>query len=149
MAGTLLGPYFYLLQPLAETMMAVKLELCGGNQTFVVGRNTVTLAILSWDKFLSVLLARNGGVREIQKSWMQHVFWILIFFVSVIVVKRHLHHECHDLHDCKMALLGPINISVLNGVHPNCVWATADWIKPRWFLVAHPLSGFNGALFNN
>ena len=39
--GTLLGPYLFLLQPLAASMIAVKKELCGGNQTFVVGRNSV------------------------------------------------------------------------------------------------------------
>lgn len=38
--GTLLGPYLLLLQPLAASMIAVKKELCGGNQTFVVGRNS-------------------------------------------------------------------------------------------------------------
>ncbi|CAJ1387821.1 unnamed protein product [Effrenium voratum] len=40
--GTLLLPYFLLLQPLAESMIAVKTELCGGNQTFVVGLNSET-----------------------------------------------------------------------------------------------------------
>mmetsp|Transcript_38039 Transcript_38039/g.81816 ORF Transcript_38039/g.81816 Transcript_38039/m.81816 type:complete len:687 (+) Transcript_38039:35-2095(+) len=40
--GTLLGPYLLLLQPLAASMIAVKKELCGGNQTFVVGRNSDT-----------------------------------------------------------------------------------------------------------
>ena len=43
-AGTLLGPYLLLLQPLAASMIAVKKELCGGNQTFVVGRNSVAWA---------------------------------------------------------------------------------------------------------
>lgn len=38
LAGTLLLPYFGLLQPLGETMLMVKKELCGGNQTFVVGQ---------------------------------------------------------------------------------------------------------------
>ena len=40
--GTLLIPYFLFLQPLAESMIAVKTELCGGNQTFVVGFNSET-----------------------------------------------------------------------------------------------------------
>ncbi|CAJ1384007.1 unnamed protein product [Effrenium voratum] len=40
--GTLLIPYLFLLQPLAESMIAVKIELCGGNQTFVIGRNSET-----------------------------------------------------------------------------------------------------------
>ena len=40
--GTLLIPYFLLLQPLAESMISVKTELCGGNQNFVVGLNSET-----------------------------------------------------------------------------------------------------------
>ena len=44
--GTLLGPYLLLLVPLAQSMVAVKSELCGGNQTFVVGRNSVPLVNL-------------------------------------------------------------------------------------------------------
>lgn len=37
--GTFLVPYLGLLQPLGETMLAVKRELCYGNQTFVVGES--------------------------------------------------------------------------------------------------------------
>ncbi|CAJ1403798.1 unnamed protein product [Effrenium voratum] len=41
--STLLIPYFLLLQPLAESMITVKKELCSfGNQTFVVGHNSET-----------------------------------------------------------------------------------------------------------
>ena len=40
--GTLLIPYFLLLQPLAESMITAKTELCGGNQSFVVGHNSET-----------------------------------------------------------------------------------------------------------
>ncbi|CAK9005799.1 Vacuolar protein sorting-associated protein 11-like [Durusdinium trenchii] len=48
LAGTLLLPYFGLLQPLGETMLMVKKELCGGNQTFVVGQNSDTQMILGY-----------------------------------------------------------------------------------------------------
>lgn len=37
--GTFLLPYVSLLQPLGDAMMAVKWEMCGGNQTFVVGES--------------------------------------------------------------------------------------------------------------
>lgn len=37
--ATFLVPYFSLIQPLVESMVAVKYELCGGNQSFVVARN--------------------------------------------------------------------------------------------------------------
>ena len=37
--GTFLVPYVSLLQPLGDAMMAVKWEMCGGNQTFVVGES--------------------------------------------------------------------------------------------------------------
>jgi len=53
--GTLLGPYLLLLQPLAASMIAVKKELCGGNQTFVVGRNSVAWAAQN-------LFVRHSGI---------------------------------------------------------------------------------------
>jgi len=37
--STFILPYVSLLQPLGETMLAVKRELCYGNQTFVVGKS--------------------------------------------------------------------------------------------------------------
>ena len=40
--GTLLIPYLVLLQPLGQTMAAVKYELCGGIQTFVLAQNAET-----------------------------------------------------------------------------------------------------------
>lgn len=36
---TCLLPYVLLLQPLGETMLAVKRNLCEGNQTFVVAEH--------------------------------------------------------------------------------------------------------------
>lgn len=40
LVATILIPYLTLLVPLSDAMVAVKQELCGGNQTFVLGRNT-------------------------------------------------------------------------------------------------------------
>lgn len=37
--ATFLLPYVSLLQPLGDAMMHVKREMCGGNQTFVVGES--------------------------------------------------------------------------------------------------------------
>ncbi|CAK9067330.1 Vacuolar protein sorting-associated protein 11-like [Durusdinium trenchii] len=44
--ATFLVPYFSLIQPLVESMVAVKYELCGGNQSFVVARNAETQLVL-------------------------------------------------------------------------------------------------------
>lgn len=45
LVATLLLPYIVLLQPLGETMKAVKWELCGGNQTFILAQNVETQVI--------------------------------------------------------------------------------------------------------
>ena len=58
---TFFVPFFGLLEPLGESMLAVKTELCGGNQTFVVARNSDTQMVLGYatasvrDGTLSVL----------------------------------------------------------------------------------------------
>lgn len=46
--GTFLLPYVSLLQPLGVAMMDVKREMCGGNQTFVVGENAQTQVVLGY-----------------------------------------------------------------------------------------------------
>ena len=45
---TFFVPFFGLLEPLGESMLAVKTELCGGNQTFVVARNSDTQMMLGY-----------------------------------------------------------------------------------------------------
>ena len=67
--ATLLVPYLVLLQPLGATMAAVKWELCGGNQTFVLAQNAQTQVVTG--------LATTRGAQEmsvVERAVKRHIF---------------------------------------------------------------------------
>lgn len=68
--STFILPYVSLLQPLGETMLAVKRELCYGNQTFVVGKNTQTQVILGY----TTASERSGDLSVMERAVKDHKF---------------------------------------------------------------------------
>jgi len=71
LAGTVLMPYFLLLEPQGELMLATKMEMCGGNQTFVVGQNQDTQIIVGFNTELG---HDPSQASALEKSVQQHIW---------------------------------------------------------------------------
>ena len=102
--STLLVPYLAFLKPLTDTMISVKQELCGGNQTFVISQNPQTQVILGY-----VSQDGRGNESVTERAVSDHVFGSgldpkYIFFTSPVSfateTKRSMAEESVDFTFC-------------------------------------------------
>ncbi|CAJ1359734.1 unnamed protein product [Effrenium voratum] len=70
LVGTVMVPYFLLLEPQGELMLATKMEMCGGNQTFVVGKNQDTQVIVG----LNTEALGANQARLLQEAVQKHIW---------------------------------------------------------------------------